>query len=94
MFMMNTIDTIAHQIELLLVISVIIHETSLFIIAHGTFMMICAFSAYVNTTDLFSFYLKINNMDKLNLIVYNHYNYSSNGWCLYILTIAAIANGI
>ena len=92
---MNVTDTIAHQIEILLVIYVIIHESSLFIITHGTFMVIYAFSAHSNTTALFSFCLKINNIDNLNLIVCIIITIIVQiaGACIF-LTIVAIPNGI
>ena len=67
----NVFHTIAHQIEILMVVYIIIHETSLFIVTHGTFMLICALSAHSNATSLFWFYLIMNNMDILNMSVYN-----------------------
>ena len=66
---MNVIHTIAHQIEILMVIYIIIHETSLLIVTHGTFIVICAFSAHSNTANLFLFYLIMNDMNILNVIV-------------------------
>ena len=52
----------AYQIELLIAIYVIIvATTSLLIVNHAAFIVICAFSAPSNTTELFSFYLTMNN---------------------------------
>ena len=65
----NVFDTIVHEIEVLVAIYVIIGKMWLFIITHGTYVLIFTFDTHSNIADSFLFFLIRNNTDNWNLIM-------------------------